>query len=142
MHHSIRNAVLNTMVVLLLRYLNYVRSYWQNKCCTPPYTVDDFFPFDPSKHPKCWPMGTKFAQSREFGGPTNPPNFVFLGASRANRQGGRINSPGRPRYEKGPDQARDNAFTFIYTRCMHRSKIMKNRSSACYETENTKCFFF
>ena len=97
-----RIDVLNTMVVLVLRYIYYVESYWQ-KLRMSALPVRRIFSILTPQNPLNLNLGARNLHRAENSkGPNNPPNLVFLGAPRANCQG--VVSPpplGRPRYEKG-----------------------------------------
>ena len=109
-----RIDVLNTTVVLFLRYLYSVKSYCQKNCALSAYPAREIFGF-PTPPPQknnlnndLWPMGMKFAQDRELLGPHLPTKFNVSRWPRSQSQGGSYQPPppGRPRYGKGPCRAR------------------------------------
>ena len=100
------------LVVLFLRYLYSVKSYWP-KTALSAYPARGIFgpPTPPPKKKQqlnndLWAWNLH--KTENSGGPTYPPNLVFLGGPGANRQWRVVPTPppGRPRYGKGPGRAR------------------------------------
>ena len=100
---------LNTMVVLVFALYLFCKKSLAKKLRIPAYAVQRICEFLTPQIPLNINLGVQNLHRAENSwSPIYPPNVVFLSAPGANRQGGggSYQTPGRPRYGKGPGRAR------------------------------------